>query len=231
MTKTVSTSKKPRKQHSPEFRSEALKLAERIGVTAAARELSLYESQLYNWRSKQQNQQTSSERELEMSTEIARLKRQLAERDEELATRPNEKWVTDVTEFAVNGRKLYLSPVIDLFNNEVISYSLSERPVMNMVENMLDQAFKKLNPHEHPVLHSDQGWQYRMRRYQNILKEHGIKQSMSRKGNCLDNAVVECFFGTLKSECFYLDEFSNISELKDAVTEYIEYYNSRRISL
>ncbi|SLQ82991.1 transposase IS3 [Klebsiella pneumoniae] len=72
MTKTVSTSKKPRKQHSPEFRSEALKLAERIGVTAAARELSLYESQLYNWRSKQQNQQTSSERELEMSTEIAR---------------------------------------------------------------------------------------------------------------------------------------------------------------
>ncbi|KXP84794.1 integrase, partial [Escherichia coli] len=90
------------------------------------------------------------------------------------ATRPNEKWVTDVTEFAVNGRKLYLSPVIDLFNNEVISYSLSERPVMNMVENMLDQAFKKLNPHEHPVLHSDQGWQYRMRRYQNILKEHGI---------------------------------------------------------
>ncbi len=84
MTKTVSTSKKPRKQHSPEFRSEALKLAERIGVTAAARELSLYESQLYNWRSKQQNQQTSSERELEMS-EIARLKRQLAERDEELA--------------------------------------------------------------------------------------------------------------------------------------------------
>lgn len=87
MTKTVSTSKKPRKQHSPEFRSEALKLAERIGVTAAARELSLYESQRYNWRSKQQNQQTSSEseRELEMSTEIARLKRQLAERDEELA--------------------------------------------------------------------------------------------------------------------------------------------------
>ncbi|EMF8580740.1 IS3-like element IS3 family transposase [Escherichia coli] len=88
MTKTVSTSKKPRKQHSPEFRSEALKLAERISVTAAARELSLYESQLYNWRSKQQNQQTSSERELEMSTEIARLKRQLAERDEELAILP-----------------------------------------------------------------------------------------------------------------------------------------------
>ncbi|WP_258566097.1 IS3 family transposase, partial [Escherichia coli] len=66
--------------------------------------------------------------------------------------------------------------------------------------------------------------------YQELVRTF-LKQSMSRKGNCLDNAVVECFFGTLKSECFYLDEFSNISELKDAVTEYIEYYNSRRISL
>ncbi|WP_395230547.1 DDE-type integrase/transposase/recombinase, partial [Escherichia coli] len=110
---------------------------------------------------------------------------------------------------------------IDLFNNEVVSYSLSERPVMNMVGSMLGQGFKALNPHEHPVLHSDQGWQYRMRRYRNILKEHGIKQSMSRKGNCLDDAVVECFFGTLKSECLYLDGFSNISVLKGAVTEYI----------
>ena len=85
MTKPVSTIKKPRKQHTPEFRHEALKLAERIGVAAAARELSLYESQLYNWQSKQQNQHSSSEREQEMSAEIARLKRQLAERDEELA--------------------------------------------------------------------------------------------------------------------------------------------------
>ena len=85
MTKTVSTSKKPRKQHSPEFRSEALKLAERIGVTAAARELSLYESQLYNWRSKQQQQMNSSERESELAAENVRLKRQLAEQAEELA--------------------------------------------------------------------------------------------------------------------------------------------------
>lgn len=85
MTKYVSTSKKPRKQHSPEFRDEALKLAERIGVAAAARQLSLYESQLYTWRSKQQQQMTSSERESELAAENARLKRQLAERDEELA--------------------------------------------------------------------------------------------------------------------------------------------------
>lgn len=82
MTKQATAIKKIRKQYTPEFRQEALKLAERVGVAAAARELSLYESQLYNWRSKQQNQHTSSEREQEMSTEIARLKRQLAERDE-----------------------------------------------------------------------------------------------------------------------------------------------------
>ncbi|MCX8981027.1 IS3 family transposase [Citrobacter portucalensis] len=88
MTKPASTTKKPRKQHTPEFRHEALKLAERIGVAAAARELSLYESQLYNWRSKQQNQLSSAEREQEMSAEIACLKRQLAERDEELAIPP-----------------------------------------------------------------------------------------------------------------------------------------------
>ncbi|HAV1831828.1 TPA: transposase [Enterobacter hormaechei subsp. steigerwaltii] len=85
MTKPVSTTKKPRKPHTPQFRQEALKLAERIGVAAAARELSLYESPLYNWRSKQHNQLSSSEREKEMSAEIVRLKRQLAERDEELA--------------------------------------------------------------------------------------------------------------------------------------------------
>lgn len=85
MTKPVPTSKTPRKQYTPEFRDEALKLAERIGIAAAARELSLYESQLYNWRSKLKNAHSSSEREQEMSVEIARLRRQLAERDEELA--------------------------------------------------------------------------------------------------------------------------------------------------
>ena len=147
------------------------------------------------------------------------------------ATRPNEKWVTDVTEFAVNGRKLYLSPVIDLFNNEVISYSLSERPVMNMVENMLDQAFKKLKPHEHPILHSDQGWQYRMRRYQNILKEQGITQSMSRKGNCMDNGAMENFFGRLKVEMFYGEEFESVEDFIHALDDYIYYYNNDRISL
>jgi putative transposase len=147
------------------------------------------------------------------------------------ASRPNEKWVTDVTEFAVNGRKLYLSPIIDLFNNEVISYSISERPTMPMIDEMLIKAFARMDPNSKPVLHSDQGWQYRHRWYQYQLRDFGVTQSMSRKGNCLDNACAECFFGTLKSECFYLGKFKDIDELKDAIEDYIRYYNTRRISL
>ncbi|WP_285112662.1 IS3 family transposase [Leclercia adecarboxylata] len=147
------------------------------------------------------------------------------------ASRPNEKWVTDVTEFAVSGRKLYLSPIIDLFNNEVISYSISERPTMPMIDEMLIKAFARMDGNSKPVLHSDQGWQYRHRWYQYQLREFGVTQSMSRKGNCLDNACAECFFGTLKSECFYLSKFKDIDELKEAIEDYIQYYNTRRISL
>ncbi|HHA2302458.1 TPA: IS3 family transposase [Enterobacter asburiae] len=147
------------------------------------------------------------------------------------ASRPNEKWVTDVTEFAINGRKLYLSPIIDLFNNEVISYSLSERPTMPMIDDMLIKAFARLDEDSKPVLHSDQGWQYRHQWYQYQLREFGVLQSMSRKGNCLDNACAECFFGTLKSECFYIRKFNDIDELKVVIEDYIRYYNTRRISL
>ncbi|ENB7197633.1 IS3 family transposase [Enterobacter bugandensis] len=147
------------------------------------------------------------------------------------ASRPNEKWVTDVTEFAVNGRKLYLSPIIDLFNNEVISFSISERPTMPMIDDMLIKAFARLDADSAPVLHSDQGWQYRHRWYQYQLREFGVLQSMSRKGNCLDNACAECFFGTLKSECFYTNKFNDLHELKKAIEDYIRYYNTRRISL
>ncbi len=147
------------------------------------------------------------------------------------ASRPNEKWVTDVTEFAVSDRKLYLSPIIDLFNNEVISYSISERPTMPMIDDMLIKAFARLDVGINPVLHSDQGWQYRHRWYQYQLRKFGIIQSMSRKGNCLDNACAECFFGTLKSECFYTSKFKDIDELKLAIEDYIRYYNTRRISL
>ncbi|HAX3083407.1 TPA: IS3 family transposase, partial [Escherichia coli] len=121
--------------------------------------------------------------------------------------------------------------VIDLFNGEVISHVMSERPVMNMVSTMLEKALETLSPGETPVLHSDQGWQYQMPRWQAKLKAHGLTQSMSRKGNCLDNAVAESFFGTLKSECFYLKKFSSISELRRAVDNYIHYYNHERIKV
>lgn len=147
------------------------------------------------------------------------------------ATRPNEKWVTDVTEFAVGGQKLYLPPIIDLFNGEVISHVMSTRPVMNMVSTMLEKALATLSPGETPVLHSGQGWQYQMQSWQAQLNAYGLTQSMSRKGNCLDNAVAESFFGTLKSECFYLRKYSSVAELRKAVDRYIHYYNHDRIKM
>ncbi|HFW2888805.1 TPA: IS3 family transposase [Salmonella enterica subsp. enterica serovar Potsdam] len=142
-----------------------------------------------------------------------------------------EKWVTDVTEFSIEGEKLYLSPILDLFNGEVIAYNMSEHPSMDLINGMLEKAFSTLGANDSPILHSDQGWQYQMSSYQTKLKNHGIIQSMSRKGNCLDNAVVESFFGTLKEECFYLNKYKNIRELKQAIETYIHYYNNERISL
>jgi len=145
--------------------------------------------------------------------------------------RPNKKWATDVTEFNVLGNKLYLSPIIDLYNGEIISYDLSERPIFTQVVNMLKKSFRKIKNTENIILHSDQGWQYQMKAYQMLLKEKGIVQSMSRKENCLDNAVIENFFGTLKSEMFYTKKFRTIDELKKEIKEYINYYNHNRIRL
>jgi putative transposase len=145
------------------------------------------------------------------------------------ARAPNQKWATDITEFNISGKKLYLSPIIDLFNQEIISYELAERPVFNQVVMMLKKAFKKLPNNTNLTLHSDQGWQYQMKQYQYLLKEKGIKQSMSRKGNCLDNAIIENFFGILKSELFYIQKFASLEELKREIKQYINYYNSVRI--
>jgi transposase InsO family protein len=144
------------------------------------------------------------------------------------AEAPNQKWATDITEFNVSGQKLYLSPIIDLFNQEIISYELTERPVFNQVVMMLNKAFKKIPNNTNLILHSDQGWQYQMKRYQDQLKEKGIIQSMSRKGNCLDNAIIENFFGILKSELFYLKKYTSIGQLKKEIDEYIKYYNNDR---
>ena len=145
------------------------------------------------------------------------------------ANRPNQKWVTDITEFKVGNQKLYLSPILDLYNQEIISYELSERPTFNQVTNMLKKVFKRIPKGSKLMLHSDQGWQYQMRQYQFLLKEKGITQSMSRKENCLDNAIIENFFGTLKSELFFLKKFNSIQQLKKEIKQYIYYYNNERI--
>lgn len=147
------------------------------------------------------------------------------------ADKPNQKWATDVTEFNVSGKKLYLSPVIDLYNQEIVSYELSESPNFKSIMNMLDKAFKRVDINQPLILHSDQGWQYQMKHYQHTLENNGITQSMSRKGNCLDNAVIENFFGIIKSELFYLKKYDSIIQLKKEIKQYINYYNYDRIKL
>jgi len=137
------------------------------------------------------------------------------------AQQPNQKWVTDVTEFNVQGEKLYLSPVLDLYNGEIVSYAMHRRPHFSLVADMLNQALAKLDAHNAPLLHSDQGWQYQMPAWRRTLAERGLTQSMSRKANCLDNAVIESFFGTLKSELFYLERFECIEQLQASIRQYI----------
>lgn len=140
------------------------------------------------------------------------------------ADKPNQKWVTDVTEFHLHGEGLYLSPILDLYNGEIIAYQLEHRPIYPLVSKMLDNAFKKLKDGDTPILHSDQGWHYQMPKYQVSLKHYGIVQSMSRKGNCLDNAVMENFFGLLKSELLYLHEFKSMDHFnfKKELVKYID---------
>lgn len=145
------------------------------------------------------------------------------------AIAPNQKWTTDITEFSLFGKKLYLSPVLDMYNSEIISYSISDKPYLGQVIDMLDKAFAKIPDGTGLIFHSDQGWQYQHKQYQRRLKEKGIVQSMSRKGNCLDNAIMENFFGLLKSELLYLREFKDINEFRDELEKYICYYNNHRI--
>lgn len=160
--------------------------------------------------------------------EVGRVAPNLLERQFE-AQHPNQKWVTDVTEFSVDGKKLYLSPVMDLYNGEIIAYQMDQRPSFELVSNMLKKALTVLRRKERPLLHSDQGWQYRMPAYRRLLERNKLTQSMSRKGNCLDNAAMESFFGTLKSECFQLERFTCVDQLRGALDRYIHYYNHERI--
>lgn len=162
--------------------------------------------------------------------EIGAIAPNLLQRDFK-SNQPCLKWATDITEFKVKDKKLYLSPVIELFNGEIISYSISDSPNFKQVSDMLNSAFKKIGRNTKLILHSDQGWQYQMKKYQSMLREKGITQSMSRKGNCLDNAVMENFFSIIKSELFYLNKYNDIDELKKDIKEYIRYYNNDRIKL
>ena len=145
------------------------------------------------------------------------------------AEKPNQKWVTDVTEFRLFGQKLYLSPILDLYSGDIVTYTISESPNLLMVTTMLEQAFTKIPDNTGLLLHSDQGWHYRHKQYVQMLQEKGIRQSMSRKGNCYDNSVMENFFGHLKSELLYLEEFESLEHFKAELIEYIDYYNNRRI--
>ncbi|MFR6666089.1 MAG: IS3 family transposase [Thomasclavelia spiroformis] len=148
-------------------------------------------------------------------------------------TKCNEKWSTDVSEFHIAAGKLYLSPIIDLHNCEIISYSISRSPNFKQTKDMLDKAFEKNQNLDGLIFQSDQGWQYQMEPYHRFLKDKGIIQSMSRKGNCLDNSPIENFFGKMKNEMFYGHEyeFKTLDELEIAMKGYIEYYNTQRITV
>lgn len=146
------------------------------------------------------------------------------------ANKPFEKLTTDVTEFAVCEEKIYLSPIMDLYNREIISYNISRSPNFGQTREMLNGLFEKLPNNARPILHSDQGWQYQMKEYQQLLSEHNVTQSMSRKGNCLDNSSMENFFGRLKVEMFYGEKFESVDTFIKELEEYIHYYNNERIT-
>lgn len=148
------------------------------------------------------------------------------------ASQPNEKWVTDITQFKLFGETFYLSPILDLFNGEIITYTVGSRQTYCLVSSMLEKAFERL-PENHSTLtmHSDQGWHYQMKLYQDALKGRKIKQSMSRKGNCYDNAVMENFFGIFKSEFLYLMKFENKEHFLEELEKYMYYYNHKRMKL
>ena len=145
----------------------------------------------------------------------------------------NEKWTTDVSEFHIAAGKLYLSPILDIHNREIVSYNISRSPSFVQTTDMLNKAFSRFKDLSHLIFHSDQGWQYQMFQYHKALKERGITQSMSRKGNCLDNSPMENFFGKMKNEMFYGHEyeFKTLEQLQKAMEEYIEYYNNERIQV
>ena len=162
--------------------------------------------------------------------EVGKIANNIIDRDFS-TTAPLQKWTTDVSQFNFSWGKCYISPVLDMNTNEIISYDLSRTPNLGQIERMLNKAFEKFPSVEGLIFHSDQGWQYQHVNFRNALQEHGIVQSMSRKGNCYDNCIMETFFGRLKNEMYYGYEkdYSSFEEFSQAVEEYIYYYYNKRI--
>jgi putative transposase len=146
------------------------------------------------------------------------------------ATAPNQKWVTDVTEFRVGDRKLYLSPVMDLFDRQIIAHSIGPSPTLQLTNSSLQAALATLDDGQAPLVHSDQGFQYQHPSWRRLLADAGATQSMSRKANCYDNAVIENFFGHLKAELFHHTRYRDTDALTTALHDYIHWYNTERIS-
>ena len=146
------------------------------------------------------------------------------------ATAPNQKWVTDVTEFSVGDQKLYLSPVMDLFDRQIISHTMGTSPNLDLTNTSLREALTCLEPGQQPLVHSDQGFQYQHASWRALLEGAGAVQSMSRNGNCYDNAVMENFFGHLKEEMFHNMQYISTDALAAHLNEYIHWYNTKRIS-
>ena len=118
-------------------------------------------------------------------------------------TSPLQKWTTDISQFDFSWGKCYLSPILDMNTNEIISYDLALSPNLEQIKRKLDKAFDKFSSVNGLIFHSDQGWQYQHVYFRKRLQEHGIIQSMSRKGNCYDNCIMETFFGRIKTEMYY----------------------------
>ncbi|MDA0155890.1 IS3 family transposase [Vibrio sp. Makdt] len=366
------TSKKKRIIHSPEFKAETLKLAEKVGVATAARQLSLHESQIYGWRKATKKNSNISQREQELAVEIAKLKRQLAEQAEELeigkkgrhllrekskvncyefmlehllsfsisrmakvfrvsrsgfyywienrhkaiqreterqkldtkvkeafdvskerdgsrriqkelaesgdnhnvktiaasmrrqdlvakaarkfkcttdskhkmpvapnllaqdfnATAPNQKWAGDITYVATSEGWLYLAVIIDLYSRQVIGWSMDTRMTASLVCDALSMALFRRGFPEQVITHSDRGSQYCSKDYRDLISTYNLKQSMSRKGNCWDNACVESFFHSLKVEAIQYEPIMTREQIRQTIFEYIEvdYNRTRRHS-
>ena len=144
-------------------------------------------------------------------------------------TRPFEKLGTDVTMFITNYGRLYFSPIIDFHTREILAYDVSDNPDFTQTKRMLNQLKEKEYNLTDTIIHSDQGWQYKMKWYIDNVEKMNLKQSMSRKGNCLDNSPTENFFGRMKVEMFYGKSFDSLSHLIDEINRYIRYYNNDRI--